>query len=141
MAIKQSITNLSGTKTEYHRISYANIDYTERRAIITVSSYINASKRGEEKSNVERQKNLLALQDELNALVEEPTESNKDRRVELTNAINEMLETAPITEEDLASREVQSKLYTIFLPANTDFNLEFAYNWLKENIYPNAQDC
>lgn len=138
MAIKQQITNVSGVKTEYHRISSAMIDYTLRKAYITVLSYIGSAKRDEEKAQTNDGVERDTLMRELDELVANPTEENEARRIELTNEVNALYERTP---EDVAPRNVSEERYEIDLLADTDFSLEFAYNWLKENIYTSPEDC
>lgn len=39
------------------------------------------------------------------------------------------------------SRYILKTEHYITLPDDTDFDLEFAYGWLKENIYTSSEDC
>lgn len=143
MAIKQSITNLSGATAEYHRISEAHVNYTKREVMIVVLSYISSDKRDEEKTQSSNTIDRKAITEELDGLLaiyneETDTKELYDRRVELSNQLNAIPLQAP---EDVAPRNIFSSDYTIELPANTDFTLEFAYSWLKENIYQESEDC
>lgn len=138
MALKQQITSVSGASTEYHRISEAAIDYTNRKARITVCSYLEAEKRDEEKTQASSDTERKALLDELNELLANPTDENEARRVELSNQINALPERTP---DDVAPRNLFTERYELDIPANTEFSLEFAYSWLKENVYTAAEDC
>lgn len=138
MAIKQEITSISGATAEYHRISEAHIDYTKRKANITVLSYLDSDKRDEEKTQASQDSERETIMKELDELVANPTEENKERRIELSNQINALQYQNP---EELAPRNIFAEQYQIDLPADTDFTLEFAYGWLKENIYQEAEDC
>lgn len=107
MAIKQSITNVSGVTTEYHRIAEAQFELISRRAIIWVSSYLNADKRNEEK---------------------EKEEQNKEKGED-----EELIPVEPTV--------ISSTMHYITVPQDATFDLAFAYGWLKENIYTDAEDC
>lgn len=138
MAIKQAITSVSGATTEYHRISQAMLDYNQRKAYITVLSYLGAAKRNEEKENAQPSLQRDIIMKELDELVANPTEENEARRIELSEQVNAL----PLqTPDDVAPRNIFEKHYEIDLPTDTDFNLEFAYGWLKENIYTSSEDC
>lgn len=138
MAIKQQVTSVSGATTEYHRISHLMADFTERKAEVVVASYLNETKRDEEKSKSVEQDNKAVLMEELDELVTNATEENEARRIELTNQINSLPEYTP---DDVAPRNISVERHEITWPAGTDFNLEYVYNWLKENVYTSSQDC
>lgn len=144
MAIKQSITSVSGVKAEYHRIAEAYIDYTGRKATIKVLSYLGAAKRDEEKERAVKDAEKAEIEKELNELVarykspEEDSPEEKARREELSKQLNDMPQLTP---DDVAPRNIFEEHYEIDLPADTEFTLEFAYGWLKENIYKEAKDC
>lgn len=138
MALKQQITGVTGVTAEYHRISSAMIDYTQRKAYITVVSYLDTTKRDEEKTNAEPGAQRDILMKELNELVANPTDENEARRIELSEQVNALPGQTP---EDVAPRNITEDHYDIELPQGTDFTLEFAYGWLKENVYKEAEDC
>lgn len=144
MAIKQQITSVSGVKTEYHRISEALINYTERKATIVVLSYLEAEKRDEEKERALQDAKKAEIDKELTELLAKYTSPETDppeeaaRRKELSDQLNAM---PLLTPDDVAPRNIFREQYEIELPADTDFNLEFAYGWLKDNVYKNAKDC
>lgn len=138
MAIKQKITNITGVTTEYHRIGSAAVDYTMRQASIVVLSYLGASKRNEEKAQASKNNNRIILQSELNELVQNPTKDNEARRIELPSQINDL----PLqTPEDVEPRNILRSKYELYLPIDTDFTLEFAYGWLKDNVFLEGEDC
>lgn len=100
MAIKQKITSVSGVEAEYHRISEATIDYTQRKAYTTVVSYLGAAKRDEEKAQFNKDEELKIKETELNQLVasynkETDTPELEARRIELTNEVNALHERTP----------------------------------------------
>lgn len=138
MALKQNITSVSGATTEYHRISGAVIDFTARKANITVLSYVDAGKREEEKNQTSKDNDRQAIMDELNTLVANPTEDNEARRNELSEELNALEIPTP---EDVAPRSLLESNYTIEMATGSDFTLELAYSWLKANIYTDAEDC
>lgn len=144
MAIKQEITSVSGVKTEYHRISSATIDYTNRKAYIVVQSYLGSEKRDEEKERALKDAKKAEIEKELHELLIKYTTPEADppeeeaRRNELSKQLNDM---PLLTPDDVAPRNIFETQYEIELPADTDFDLEFAYNWLKENVYKEAEDC
>lgn len=143
MAINQQITTLSGVTVEYHRISEAMIDYTNRKATIVVLSYLGSAKRDEEKVQATDTAERDAIMKELDELVmayDEKTDTPelKARRVELSNQINAMPQLTP---DDVAPRNIFMERHEIDLPDGVDFTLKFAYGWLKENIYKEATDC
>lgn len=138
MAIKQEITSVSGVKTEYHRISSATIDYTNRKAYIVVQSYLEAEKRNEEKAQVNDTAERDALMKELDELVANPTDENEARRIELSEQINALPQRTP---DDVAPRNIFELQYEIDLPDDMEFSLEFAYGWLKDNVYKESEDC
>lgn len=143
MAIKQEITSVSGVKTEYHRISEAYLNYTQRRATIIVLSYLEAEKRDEEKAQASIDEELKTKNAELEELVkayDKPTDTPElyDRRVKLSNEVTALQNRTP---EDVAPRNIFNEQYTLDLPTDAEFTLEFAYNWLKNNIYKNSEDC
>lgn len=69
---------------------------------------------------------------------ETDTTELKARREELSDQLNAMPALKP---EDTAPRNIFQERYEIDLPADTDFSLDFAYGWLKENVYKEAWDC
>lgn len=138
MALQQQITTVSGAVTEYYRISEAMINYTNRKAYITVLSYLDTDKREEEKTQASKDAHKEELMTELDKLVANPTDENEARRIELSNEINALPQQTP---EDVEPRNMFSTSYEIDVPADTDFNLAFAYAWLKENIFTEAVDA
>lgn len=142
MALQQQITSLSGVKTDYHRVSEAMVNYTDRKAYITVLSYLEVGKREEEKAQSNKDEELKNKEAELTELVEAYDEQTdtpelKARRIELTNEVNALYERTP---DDVAPRNIFKEQYELELPADTDFNLEFAYGWLKDNVFTDATD-
>ena len=137
MALKQEITSVTGATTTYHRISDAIIYYTQRKAHIIVQSYIDEAKRDEEKKNAQPDKQRAELMAELQPLVEKPTDDNEDKRNELSQKLNKMELQSP---KDLTPRNISDEHYDIDLPDGVDFTLEYAYQWLKENVYTEAED-
>lgn len=138
MAIKQAITSITGSTTEYHRISEVTIDYQTRKVAMKVLSYLDSTKRDEEKGSASQNFQRDTIMKELEALVINPTPENEARRIELSNQINAM----PLqTVEDAAPRNISSDIHEFDLPQDTDFTLEYAYNWLKQNIYTSSEDC
>lgn len=137
MALKQQITNIAGATTDYHRISEVHVDYTKRIANIIVLSYIGIAKRNEEKVQTSLSNQRDKITEELKELVVNPTAENEARRNELSAQLASLLQTL----EDVAPRNILRASYEITLPADTNFSLELAYNWLKNNIYTEAEDC
>lgn len=144
MALKQQITSVSGATTEYHRISEATIDYTNRKAYITVLSYLEAEKRDEEKERALQDAKKAEIEKELYELVARYTTPEADppeekaRRNELSKQLNDI---PLLTPDDVAPRNLFTEQHTLEIPEDTEFSLEFAYNWLKENVYTEAEDC
>lgn len=143
MALKQQITTITGATVEYHRVSAATIDYTNRKVYIIVQSYLDSNKRDEEKEHAANELKRKQIEDELNKLLaaytspEEDTPEEEARRVELGEQLNAL----EFTPDDVAPRHIFEEPYEIELPADTDFNLEVAYRWLRENIYTSSEDC
>ncbi len=137
MALKQNITNTSGATTEYHRISGAVGDLTAGRAYIIVLSYLNSSKRDEEKTQAANDIKRMELKSELEKLNSNPTSDNKSKRDEL----EKQLEALNADHNDGKPRNMLKSTYEFSLPENGNFSLELAYNWLKENVYTNSEDC
>lgn len=138
MAIKLNTTHISGAKADYHRISEAAIDFNTSEAQIVVLSYMETSKRNEEKDLKKYIKEQEALREQLDELMKDATPENEEERIELSQKINDSPEVSP---ESTGPRNIFKTVYTIQLPEGQDFSLAFAYNWLKENIYPGAKDC
>lgn len=136
MALKQKITNKSGAITEYHRISSATGDLTSRRAYITVLSYLNSGKRDEEKLQAAKSIEQTEMRNELDNLNLNPTQDNESERTELEDQLS-----ALATEIDGNPRNILQAHYEFSLPKDSTFSLELAYNWLKENIYTDSEDC
>lgn len=137
MALKQNITNTSGAITEYHRISNAVGDLTAGRAYIVVLSYLNSSKRDEEKTQTAKDIQRMELRSGLEKLNSNLTPDNEAKRDEL----EKQLEALNSDQNDGRPRSMFKSTYEFSLPENGNFSLELAYNWLKENVYTNSEDC
>lgn len=138
MAIKTITTHISGVKAEYHRISQATIDFNTQTAQIVVLSYLETSKRVEEKDLKKYMAEKDALSAQLDELMKNATEENKEEREELSQKINDYPVPSP---EDTQPRNIFKTVYEVEIPEGRDFSLNFAYGWLKENVYPGAKDC
>lgn len=88
MAIENKISLDNGVETNYHRIIKVEVDVLEKKVKTTFAHYSSEEKRNEEKETEKISTDLTSVREELDKLVLEPTEKNKDRRQELSDIIN-----------------------------------------------------
>ncbi|MDD4410877.1 MAG: hypothetical protein PHE32_04190 [Candidatus Shapirobacteria bacterium] len=94
MAIENKISLDNGVETNYHRIIKVEVDVLEKKVKTTFAHYFSEEKRNEEKEIEKTVTDLSSVREELDKLVLEPTEENKDRRQELSDIINNAPQTS-----------------------------------------------
>lgn len=133
MALLQKLSDARGVSTVYHRIAKADADFTDKEVTLVVYSYVAESLRSSEKREAEDKAVYEQLTEELNNLIQDPTEENEARRIELSEQLNNLNPVNEITE-----RHVGEATYT--MPVEDNFTLPDAYAWLKVNIFTDAKD-
>jgi hypothetical protein len=134
MALQETITDERGAKTTYHRIARAVLDFDEKKAIVLVRSYASEKVRETEKGNSATKAKYHTLMAELDALVAEPTNDNKKRRIELTNEVNALPAISNVEDYHLAE-----STHAVEIDPNK-FTLKDIYAELKNTAYANAKN-
>ena len=135
MALSQTITNEKGAKTTYHRVAKAELDFNKQEAEITIYSYATQTLRKAEKDEAATKVKRDTIMAELDALVANPTDDNKDRRIELSNQVNELPVVNEVTERHLVETKHKIQL------TSDNFTLKDVYIWLKNSVYIGAIDA
>lgn len=149
MALQQTYSDpITGSVSNYHRISAVSLDYQTKTAQVTVLSYYNEDKRDEEKeesdviaTNAAREARKQQLLTRINQLLANPTDDNEEERKDISAqlaVINEEEDAA--TYPTFVARFMYSTNFTIQMNTSDDYTLKYAYEWLKTNVFKESKD-
>lgn len=93
MALKLEKVLENGVVALYHRITSYSVDFREGLLTVSVASYVSAVQREAEIGEYEKVKELETIREELDALVQNPTDENEKERLVLSEKVNAIFET------------------------------------------------